>query len=74
MYFSDGTRRYNQFGVYANHSIYPNSRLCLPVYVQGKWRIGLMAVRDISENEEITWNYSDRNKDIPWLSGKKLRI
>ena len=43
-----------------------------PVHVRGKWRVGMVAVRDIEEGEELTYDYSVRSEH--WMkAGKKAR-
>ena len=68
-YYFDATRRLNQFGVYANHSVTPNAKLHPPLIVRSKLRVCLYSLRDIASGEEITYDYGDRDSDIPWLSG-----
>ena len=67
-YFFDVTRRLNQFGVYDNHSVTPNAKLHLPLFVRSKVRVWLYSLRDIVSGEEVTYNYGDQDSDITWLS------
>ena len=70
----DGTRRYNQFGIYINHSITPNIKPFPPVFVRGKHRIGFFSSKPIQKNEELHWDYCYRDPKWPWLYGKRLCI
>jgi SET domain-containing protein len=40
-------------------------------FIRGKLRIGFVSVKEIKAGEEVVWDYGDRDKDIPWLSGGK---
>lgn len=54
----DATRRYHQLGRYLNHAKHPNAAVTSPVKVNGKWRIGFLAVRDINVGDEVVWDYN----------------
>ena len=66
--YFDGTRRFNQFGRFINHSTSPNLQLHPPLFVRGKHRIGFFSLHNIPANTELTWDYADRNPEFPWLS------
>lgn len=68
----DGTRRFNQFGSFINHSINPNVKPFPPLLVRGKFRIGFFSARDIAQNEELHWDYNYRDPKWPWLYGEFL--
>ena len=53
----DATRIYHQFGRYRNHAQHPNAKLTSPLWVRGKWRIGFVATKDITEGDEVVWDY-----------------
>ena len=66
----DATRKFHQIGRYLNHSRAPNVRPHRPVWVRGKWRIGMVSLREIDAGEELTWDYGDRSSSFEWLKGK----
>ena len=51
----DATRRYKQLGHYMNHAQQPNAAITPPMWARRKWRIGLVGVRDIQEEDEVVW-------------------
>ena len=55
----DGTRSYSGVGRYLNHV--PRSVATLtpykPLLINGKWRVGFTATRDLLEGDELTWDY-----------------
>ena len=59
----DATRRYNDIGRLINHSpdVY-NLKPGQPLYVRGKCRVGMLAVRDIFVGQEITYDYGVRSE------------
>ena len=58
----DATRRYRDVGRLINHSSRrPNLKLTRPLHVRCKWRVALLATRDITPGEEITYDYGVRN-------------
>ena len=38
----------------------PNAALSQPFYVRGKWKIGFVALRDISEGHKVVSDYDNR--------------
>ena len=42
--------------------------------VEGKPRLILWAKRDIKADEELGYDYGDRDTDIPWLAGRERNI
>ena len=64
----DATERYHHPGRYISHvSRGGNLRLSCPFFIPGKWRIGFLAIRDISVGEELCYDYVDRDRDQHWL-------
>lgn len=61
----DATRCYDQFGRFINHSNKGNCNYWHPLFVRGKYRVGFITTRDISEGEELTYHYGIRNE--PWM-------
>ena len=60
----DATERYNHPGRYINHvSRGGNLRLIRPFFIRGKWRIGFLAIRDISVGDELCYDYLDRDRE-----------
>ena len=59
----DATRRYRDVGRYINHDprLY-NSKLSTPKLLQGKWRIALLAIKDIEVGEEVLYDYWERTQ------------
>ena len=67
--FFDGTRQQNQFGLLLNHSTQPNCKPFSPVFAKGKYIIGFWALKDVSKDTELTWDYNYRDPKWPWLYG-----
>ena len=45
-----------------------NLRLSRPFFIRGKWRIGFLAIRDISVGDELCYDYLDRDRNSGgWL-------
>ena len=66
----DATTRYRDIGRLINHSPKGfNSTPGSPVHVRGKWRVGMVAVRDIAEGEELVYDYGVRSED--WMKARK---
>ena len=61
-----GTRRPNQYGRYINHGIQAN---CKPMafIVRGRRRVGFITTRDVSQGEELVWNYDAPPEGNDWL-------
>ena len=67
----DATRRFKDLGRLINHAPTGyNTKPGKPAYLRGKWRVGLMAVRDISEGEELTYDYGVRSERWMRRAGK----
>ena len=41
-----------------------------PLYLRGKWRVGMLAVRDIANGDELTYDYGVRSEK--WMKKKEL--
>ena len=53
----DATESFHHPGRYINHvARRGNVRLSRPLYIWGKWRIGFLAIRDISAGEDSSTN------------------
>ena len=65
----DGTRSYSGVGRYLNHV--PRSVATLtpykPLLINGKWRVGFTATRDLLEGDELTWDYGCAPGGQDWL-------
>ena len=69
----DATERYHHPGRYINHvSRGGNLRLSRPFFIRGKWRIGFLAIRDISVGDELCYDYLDRDREQRWLQEGRL--
>ena len=69
-YIFDGTRSGHQIPRYMNHSPNPNCRPHAPLYIRNKWRVGFYSVQAFKRGEEVLWDYSTRDRDIPWLRSR----
>ena len=65
----DATRRYRDVGRLINHSPHPNLSISQPIHLRGKWRLGLMAIRDIAPDTEITFDYGVR--EMKWMRSRQ---
>ena len=62
----DATRRYRDVGRLINHDPKTyNLTLSTPQFLRGKWRLALVAVRDIKVGQELTFDYGTR--EAPWM-------
>ena len=65
----DGTRRLNSLGRLLNHA--PRALATLapfgPLFLNGKWRVGFIATRNLCVGEELTWDYGCAPNGIDWL-------
>lgn len=62
----DATRRYRDVGRLINHSssLY-NLKPGPPLFLRGKWRVAMLAVRDIFVGQELTYDYGVRSEN--WM-------
>ena len=61
----DATRRFSDLGRLINHSPKGfNAKPGRPIHLRGKWRVGLVAVRDITIGDEITDDYGVRSMRV----------
>ncbi len=67
----DATRNLNCWGRYINHSANPNLKICKPMMVRGKWRVGFTARQDIKKGEEVTYDYGKQKNPPYWMVRKK---
>ena len=59
----DATRRFQDLGHLINHAPTGyNLKPGRPLFVRGKWRVGMVAVKDIVEGEELTYDYGVRTE------------
>ena len=68
----DATRSLNQYGRYINHSPgrLANAKLANPILYGGKLRLGVVALRDIVDGEEIVYDYGVRGETWLTYAGK----
>lgn len=69
----DATRAMGTVGRLVNHSPRPNLKLHKPLRVRGKWRMALLAVRDIDPGEEVMFDYGKQPSPPDWMRGRKVR-
>ena len=65
----DATRRYRDVGRLINHSPHPNLSISRPIHLRGKWRLGLMAIREIAPGIELTFDYGIR--EMEWMRSRQ---
>lgn len=69
----NATRRYSDLGRLINHAPRGyNLKIGRPMHCRGKWRIGLIALRDIEVDEELTYDYGVRGQE--WMRTKGTSI
>ena len=62
----DATRRYQDIARLINHkALSYNLKPFKPMYIRNKWRIGMVAVRDINVDDELTYDYGVRSES--WM-------
>jgi histone-lysine N-methyltransferase SETD8 len=65
----DVTRRYKDVGRLINHSATGyNIKPGAPLHIRGKWRVGMVAVKDVNEGQELTYDYGVRSEG--WMKAK----
>ena len=68
----DGTPETSRLGRLVNHSRHAPNCVTRSLVVDGKPRLVLIAKNDISEGDEILYDYGDRSKESlqhhPWLA------
>ena len=68
----DATRRYRDVGRLINHDPSQfNLKISAPQFLRGKWRVALVAVRDIEAGKELTYDYGSR--EISWMRARMKR-
>ena len=60
---------YRDVGRLINHSPHPNLSISQPIHLRGKWRLGLMAIREIAPDTEITFDYGVR--EMEWMRSRQ---
>ena len=74
LYF-DTTRRMNQYGRYMNHGRKnANIKVCRPLAVRGRLRIGMYSVDEITAGDELLWDYGIPTTEMPWEGTKKFLL
>ena len=69
----DATRRFGGIGRYLNHGkSQANCKLHPPLFVREKWRLAVMAKRDIMKGEELLWDYNAPAMGNKWLMSKSV--
>ena len=66
----DATRNYESWGRYINHSAKPNLKKHAPLFVDGKWRVAFLALRDILKGEELSYDYGKQPNPPSWMRRK----
>lgn len=63
----DATRSFDRYGRYINHARKnTNVKLFRALVVNGRKRVAIMATRDISQGEELLYDYGIRDAALPW--------
>ena len=66
----DATRCYKDVGRLINHSsVACNLKPGMPLFIRVKWRVGMVAVRDIFVGQELTYDYGVRSE--VWMKSKR---
>ena len=60
----DATNQIGTIGRLVNHALKPHAN-CVGVVVDDK--VAIISQQRISPNEQLTWDYGFRSKDLPWL-------
>ena len=60
----DATNKIGTIGRLINHAPKPHSN-CVGVVVND--RVAIVSQKAISPDEQLTWDYGFRSKDLPWL-------
>lgn len=65
----DATRHFLSPGRLMNHAQRGIATVCpfKPILVNGQWRLGFLATRDLNPGEELTWDYGCAPRGIEWL-------
>ena len=65
----DATRRFNTLGRLLNHAPprKATAKPTKPLFIKGKWRVGVVAARDLQMGEELTWDYGCPPQGQQWL-------
>lgn len=65
----DATRKFHSPGRLMNHSAKGEATVTpfKPLLVNGEWRLGFIAARDLQAGEELTWDYGCAPRGIEWL-------
>ena len=70
----DATRNVNCWARYINHSTKPNLKLFRPLMVNGKWRAGFVAARNIQAREALSYDYGQQNNAPYWLQRRPKKV
>ena len=68
----DATRAYGTLGRLINHSNRPNLR-AKAARVEGKLRVGFMAMKNIGAGEELFYDYGRQPHPPTWMRRRSLR-
>ena len=66
----DATRRYNDIGRLINHLVPFNLKVGPPFFLRDKWRVGLIAIRDVFVGQELTYDYGVRTE--VWMKKREV--
>lgn len=68
-YCLDATRRFNTLGRLLNHAPphEATAKPSKPLFVKGKWRVGFLALKNLSPGQELTWDYGCPPQGQQWL-------
>jgi hypothetical protein len=72
----DATDNLNSWGRYVNHlpRKKANLRVHPPLLVRDKWRVAMMASRDIKKGEELGYDYGQERDLVDWMRRTKVII
>lgn len=72
----DATRTINSFGRLINHGLpcEVNTKPHRPLRINGEWRVGFYALRDINEGEELLYDYGKHPHQPEWMDRRRKRV
>jgi len=72
----DATRKFGTLGRLLNHAAAAKATVkpYRPLLVNGKWRVGFVATRDLKPGTELTWDYGCQPKGQQWLMRRASKV